>query len=59
MVDAKGASIFNMTLIKDYPWITLPLIANAPMRVIANAPLAVEVSKAGRLISELEILKVR
>jgi hypothetical protein len=38
-----------MTLIKDYPWIQTPFIANGPMRLIALAPLAVEVTKAGTL----------
>ncbi|KAL2351612.1 hypothetical protein BJ546DRAFT_918469 [Cryomyces antarcticus] len=32
---------------QDYPWVRLPLIACAPMRLIALAPLAVEVSRAG------------
>ncbi|KAF2842802.1 inosine monophosphate dehydrogenase [Patellaria atrata CBS 101060] len=31
----------------DYPWIRQPLIVGAPMRLIAAAPLAVEISKAG------------
>ena len=31
----------------DYPWIQEPLIVNAPMRLIALAPLAVAVSRAG------------
>ncbi|KAF1815915.1 inosine monophosphate dehydrogenase [Eremomyces bilateralis CBS 781.70] len=34
-------------LIKAYPWIKLPLIACGPMRMIALAKLAVEVSQAG------------
>ncbi|KAJ9663455.1 hypothetical protein H2201_005663 [Coniosporium apollinis] len=34
---------------EDYPWTQSPLIACAPMRLIALAPLAVEVSKAGGL----------
>ncbi|MCJ1230980.1 hypothetical protein MMC12_007655 [Toensbergia leucococca] len=33
----------------DYPWTHTPLIANAPMRLIARAPLAVAVSRAGGL----------
>lgn len=37
------------TLKKDYPWIQTPLIVGAPMRLIALADLAVEVSKAGML----------
>ena len=32
---------------KDYPWTSSPLIACGPMRLIALAPLATEVSKAG------------
>jgi nitronate monooxygenase len=36
-----------MTITKDYPWTQGPFIASAPMRLIALAPLAVEVSKAG------------
>ncbi|KAK5144113.1 hypothetical protein LTR04_001676, partial [Oleoguttula sp. CCFEE 6159] len=32
---------------QDYPWVRLPLIACAPMRLIALGPLAVEVSRAG------------
>ncbi len=32
---------------KHYPWIQSPLIVGAPMRLIALAELAVEVSKAG------------
>ena len=31
----------------DYPWIQTPLIIGAPMRLIALADLAVEISKAG------------
>lgn len=31
----------------DYPWIQTPLIINAPMRMIALADMAAEVSKAG------------
>ncbi|KAK4985427.1 hypothetical protein LTR50_005977 [Elasticomyces elasticus] len=37
------------TLQRDYPWTRSPLVACAPMRLIALAPLAVEVSKAGGL----------
>ncbi|KAB2578514.1 FAR-17a/AIG1-like protein [Lasiodiplodia theobromae] len=33
----------------SYPWIQAPLIVSAPMRLIAFAPLAVEVSRAGGL----------
>lgn len=33
----------------DYPWIKTPLIASAPMRLIALAKLSVEVSKAGNV----------
>lgn len=33
----------------DYPWIQTPLIVGAPMRLIALADLAVEISKAGTL----------
>ncbi|KAK8216853.1 hypothetical protein M8818_001816 [Zalaria obscura] len=36
-------------LVRDYPWTQAPLIAGAPMRLIAMAPLAVEVSRAGGL----------
>ncbi|KAF1945410.1 oxidoreductase 2-nitropropane dioxygenase [Clathrospora elynae] len=32
---------------QDYPWIQTPLVVGAPMRLIALADLAVEVSKAG------------
>lgn len=32
---------------RDYPWIQTPLIVGAPMRLIALAELAVEISKAG------------
>ncbi|KAF2134162.1 inosine monophosphate dehydrogenase [Dothidotthia symphoricarpi CBS 119687] len=32
---------------KDYPWIQTPLIVGAPMRLIALADMAVEISKAG------------
>jgi hypothetical protein len=31
----------------DYPWIRTPLVVGAPMRLIALADMAVEVSKAG------------
>ena len=34
---------------KDYPWTKAPLIACAPMRLVAYAPLAVSVSQAGGL----------
>lgn len=37
------------TLKQQYPWITLPLITSAPMRLIATAPLALAVSQAGGL----------
>jgi len=33
---------------KAYPWIKTPLVCCAPMRMIALAPLTVEVSKAGK-----------
>lgn len=36
-----------MTLRKDYPWVKTPVIISAPMRLIALAPLAVAVSRAG------------
>ena len=39
----------KMPLSQDYPWTTSPLIASAPMRLIALAPLAVAVSRAGGL----------
>jgi len=32
---------------KDYPWIQTPLVIGAPMRLIALADMAVEISKAG------------
>jgi hypothetical protein len=32
---------------KDYPWIQTPLVVGAPMRLIALADMAVEISKAG------------
>jgi nitronate monooxygenase len=32
---------------KDYPWIKTPLVVGAPMRLIALADMAVEISKAG------------
>ena len=32
---------------KHYPWVKTPLIIGAPMRPIALAPLAVEISQAG------------
>jgi nitronate monooxygenase len=35
------------TLKKDYPWIKTPLVVGAPMRLIALADMAVEISKAG------------
>ena len=38
-----------MSISKNYPWTTSPLIASAPMRLIALAPLAVAVSRAGGL----------
>lgn len=31
----------------DYPWIQTPLVVGAPMRLIALADMAVEISKAG------------
>jgi len=34
---------------EDYPWIQTPLVVGAPMRLIALADMAVEVSKAGEL----------
>jgi hypothetical protein len=36
------------SLKKDYPWIQTPLVVGAPMRLIALADMAVEISKAGR-----------
>ena len=33
---------------EDYPWIQTPLVVGAPMRLIALADMAVEVSKAGK-----------
>ncbi len=38
-----------MSLVKDYPWTSSPLIVSAPLRLIALAPLAVAVSRAGGL----------
>lgn len=32
---------------KDYPWVQTPLVVGAPMRLIALADMAVEISKAG------------
>jgi nitronate monooxygenase len=32
---------------RDYPWIKTPLVVGAPMRLIALADLAVEITKAG------------
>jgi hypothetical protein len=32
---------------KDYPWIQTPLIVGAPMRLIALADMAAEITKAG------------
>jgi nitronate monooxygenase len=32
----------------DYPWVQTPLVVSAPMRLIALADMAVEVSKAGK-----------
>lgn len=37
----------NTRLKNDYPWIQTPLIVGAPMRLIALAEMAVEISKAG------------
>lgn len=37
------------TLSKDYPWVKQPLVASAPMRLIALAPLTAAVTKAGGL----------
>lgn len=37
------------SLVADYPWTSSPLIALAPMRLIATAPLATAVSLAGGL----------
>jgi hypothetical protein len=34
---------------EDYPWTQAPLIVGAPMRLIALADMAVEISKAGTL----------
>ncbi|KAL5379042.1 hypothetical protein DPSP01_008678 [Paraphaeosphaeria sporulosa] len=34
---------------EDYPWIQTPLVVGAPMRLIALADMAVEISKAGGL----------
>jgi len=33
---------------QDYPWIQTPLVVGAPMRLIALADMAVEISKAGK-----------
>jgi hypothetical protein len=33
---------------EDYPWIQTPLVVGAPMRLIALADMAVEISKAGK-----------
>ena len=34
---------------REYPWTKVPLVAGGPMRLIALAPLATEISKAGGL----------
>ncbi|CAN6642585.1 hypothetical protein TRVA0_019S01354 [Trichomonascus vanleenenianus] len=39
----------NQALLKAYPWITTPFIANAPMRLTAGPSLAVAVSSTGGL----------
>jgi hypothetical protein len=36
---------------KDYRWIQTPLVVGAPMRLIALADMAVEISKAGKSTS--------
>ena len=41
--------MMSLALTDDYPWTQAPLIACAPMRLIALAPLAVAVSMAGGL----------
>ena len=52
-------------LLKTYQWVKAPLIASAPMRMIALAKLAVEVSKAGTMtldaiqIVQLNVIKRR
>jgi len=40
---------------EDYPWIQTPLVVGAPMRLIALADMAVEVSKAGKLKKRLSL----
>ena len=35
----------------DYPWTRTPLVVSAPMRLIALADMAVEVSNAGKVLS--------
>ncbi|GAB7349534.1 hypothetical protein MBLNU459_g0236t1 [Dothideomycetes sp. NU459] len=39
----------NNDLAKDYPWVKQPLVASAPMRLIALAPLTAAVTQAGGL----------
>jgi hypothetical protein len=38
---------------KDYPWIHTPLVVGAPMRLIALADMAVQISNAGTLFGSL------
>ncbi|OCK82743.1 inosine monophosphate dehydrogenase [Lepidopterella palustris CBS 459.81] len=45
MEEAFMASVDRLK--KDYPWIKTPLVVGAPMRLIALAPLALEISRAG------------
>ena len=48
------ASLAMKRLLADYPWIRGPLVAGAPMRLISLAPLAVEVSRGGRQLLDLD-----
>jgi len=40
---------------KDYPWIQTPLVIGAPMRLIALADMAAEISKAGTFTSSSRV----
>lgn len=45
----RSAMSISAAFRASYPWIQAPLIVSAPMRLVAFAPLAVEVSRAGEL----------
>lgn len=42
---------------EDYPWIQTPLVVGAPMRLIALADMAVEVSKAGKSCGKIALFR--